>query len=273
VRVAERVLQRLRALGLDDATSLERCLAFVNAKAERRGAEVSVEDLVLVWGVLEGHRKAWNEVDRTLHALSTRAAGRALEVSELVQRVRTRLLVAPKGHQAKIGTYDGRGRLNSWLWTAVRLEWLQAKRGLASAATDDLDVLRKMVHGEASPEHRARTGRETKFVTESLKEALLRLEPKERTLLRMRFVDGVSAEDLGRLFQVHRTTAQRWIEGAQRKILHHMRSTLATRAKLPRDEVDALVREVAESISLRLSQVLRRDEIRLEAHVVKATRG
>jgi hypothetical protein len=63
------------------------------------------------------------------------------------------------------------------------------------------------------------------------------------------------------MFQVHRTTAQRWIEAAQATIMAAMRAQLEKQARLDRSDVDALVGEVAQSISLRLSQVLRRDEL------------
>ncbi|MBL8922580.1 MAG: sigma-70 family RNA polymerase sigma factor [Myxococcaceae bacterium] len=237
-----------------------RCRAWVEARVKQVTAEAAPGDVALVWAVLQGHPRALKIVDELIEAHARRAAGRAIEPAELAQRVRTRLLVAPKGKEPRLATYDGRGKLKSWLWTATRLELLQATRGMGQAPADDIDELGHLAATDRSPEAAARSKKDTKLVSDALQAALEVLEPKERTLLRMRFVDGVSTEELGRMFQVHRTTAQRWIEAAQAKIMAAMRARLAHEARLKDGEIDALVGEVAQSISLRLSQVLRRDE-------------
>lgn len=254
------VTRQLASFGVTDQKSIGRCVAWVEARTKKGTVEVSVPDLALVWAVLEGHAVALTELDELIEAASRRAAGRSLEPAELAQRVRTRLLVAPRGQQPRLGTYDGRGKLKSWLWTATRLELLQATRGLAQSAAEDLDSVPELTSPARSPEANARSSKDTRLVSRALKEALDVLEPRERTLLRMRFVDGVSTEELGKMFQVHRTTAQRWIEASLAKIMTAMRARLEQQARLARGEVDSLVGEVAASISLRLSQVLVRDE-------------
>ena len=258
VNVDDAVQRHLTALGVTDSRSHKACLAWVEGRSRGGAIEVAVADLVLVWAVIHGHAAALVEIDELIESLSRRAAGRAIEAPELAQRTRTRLLVAPKGKEPKLGTYDGRGKLKSWLWTAIKLELLQATRGMSQAPAEDVDELTHLAASDPSPEARARSGKDTKFVSNALREALEVIDAKERTLLRMRFVDGVSTEELGRMFQVHRTTAQRWIEAAQAKIMTAMRARLEADAKLAKGEVDSLVREVAQSISLRLSQVLQK---------------
>lgn len=259
--LAAAVTSKLDALGLAAPKARAECLAWVEARTRGGAVEVVPGDLALVWAVLQGNAVALVEVDALIEGLSRRAAGRAIEPAELAQRVRTRLLVAPKGQPARLATYDGRGKLKSWLWTATKLELLQATRGMGQAPTEDLDALVHLAGSERSPEAHARSKKDTRMVADALQRALEQLDPKARTLLRMRFVDGVSTEALGKMFDVHRTTAQRWIEAAQATIMAGMRAQLEARARLSPDEVDALVGEVAQSISLRLSQVLRKDEL------------
>ncbi|MBE2250761.1 MAG: sigma-70 family RNA polymerase sigma factor [Myxococcus sp.] len=256
--VVDRHLQRF---AITSAAARAACLKWVQARARGGAVEIVPDDLALVWAVLQGNAAALVEIDELIEGLARRAAGRAIEASELAQRVRTRLLVAPKGKEARLSTYDGRGRLKSWLATATKLELLQATRGMGQAPTDDLEALSHLAGDQRSPEAHARSKKDARLVSEALRHALAQLAPKERTLLRMRFVDGVSTEELGRLFQVHRTTAQRWIEAAQATIMAAMRAQLAEKARLARGDVDSLVNEVAQSISLHLSQVLRRDEL------------
>lgn len=260
VDLVEAVEQRLADFGITDPKARQKCVTWVEARTRKGTIEVVPEDLALVWAVLENHAVALTDIDEQIESAARRAAGRAIEPAELAQRVRTRLLVAPKGQVARLSTYDGRGKLKSWLWTATKLELLQATRGLAQAPAEDIDDLAGLASAGRTPEAAARSSKDSRLVSRALRESLDVLEARERTLLRMRFVDGVSTEELGRMFQVHRTTAQRWIEAAQAKIMAAMRAKLEAQARLAKGEVDSLAREVAASISLRLSQALVRDD-------------
>jgi RNA polymerase sigma-70 factor (ECF subfamily) len=260
VDLDELVDQRLGEFGIVHAGQRAACRKWVEARSRSGAVAVVPADLALVWAVLQNNAVALMEIDELIDALARRAAGHAIEASELAQRVRTRLLVAPKGKEARLSTYDGRGKLKSWLWTATKLELLQATRGMGQAPQEDIQELTHLAAGGRTPESQARSTKDTRLVSHALRDALEVLEPRERTLLRMRFVDGVSTEELGRMFQVHRTTAQRWIEAAQAKIMAAMRARLEEETRLARPDVDSLIGEVAQSISLRLSQVLGRGE-------------
>lgn len=255
---SDALAEQLTAFGVTAAKAVAECEAFL-ARRSKPGVEICQEDVVLVWAVLRGVAPAVAEIDALIVGLARRASGTSIEPAELAQRVRTRLLVSEKGREAKLSTYDGRGRLKSWLWTATKLELLQATRGMGQGPADDVDELTHLASPQRSPELAVRSSKDTKLVSRALREALEVLDAKERTLLRMRFVDGVSTEELGRMFQVHRTTAQRWIEAAQAKIMTAMRAKLQAEAKLARGDVDSLVGDVAQSISLHLSQVLTKD--------------
>jgi RNA polymerase sigma-70 factor (ECF subfamily) len=255
---SDALAEQLTAWGVSSSKAQGECQAFI-AKRSKPGVELCEADLILVWAVLRGAAGAMAEIDALIVGLARRAAGTSIEPAELAQRVRTRLLVGEKGKDPKLATYDGRGRLKSWLWTATKLELLQATRGMGQGPADDVDELTHLASPQRSPELSVRSFKDTKLVSKALREALEVLDAKERTMLRMRFVDGVSTEELGKLFQVHRTTAQRWIEAAQAKIMAAMRARLQAEAKLARGDVDSLVGEVAQSISLHLSQVLTKD--------------
>lgn len=261
VTLADTVDRQLQTFAITAPAARAACLKWVQARSRNETIEIVPADLAFVWAVLQGNAAALMEIDELIEGLSRRAAGRAIEPSELAQRVRTRLLVAPQGKVARLSTYDGRGKLKSWLWTATKLELLQATRGMGQAPAEDIEAFGHLAGNERTPEANARSKKDTKLVSDALRDALALLQPRERTLLRMRFVDGVSTEELGRMFQVHRTTAQRWIEAAQATIMAAMRAQLEKQARLGRSDVDSLVGEVAQSISLRLSQVLRRDEL------------
>jgi RNA polymerase sigma-70 factor (ECF subfamily) len=48
--------------------------------------------------------------------------------------------------------------------------------------------------------------------------ALAELEPRERMLLRFQYVDGLTVDQMGALYRVHRATAARWVAQAREKL-------------------------------------------------------
>lgn len=253
----------LFTLGLTSPADRQACgqwLAQKSPSGEAGLAALVVEDLVLVWAALQGKAAALQAFDRRLQAVCKKALSTVkqppFDADELAQRLRARLLV---GGEAKLAGYSGRGALVEWLRTAATLEWMGVARKASvqrTSSDDDHDAPMERAATEASPEATVLRSKDRKHVSKAFREALDQLEPQERTVLRLRFVEGLSTDEIGQAFAVHRTTASRWLEAAQKQLLAAMRARLA-KLGLAKSEVNSLVREVAPSLSLRLSQVLR----------------
>src|SRR5262249_41683920 len=67
----------------------------------------------------------------------------------------------------------------------------------------------------------------------AFREAVQSLSDRERILVRQHFLDGVSVNDLGRLYRVHRATAGRWLERARDALLAATRARLMARLAVP----------------------------------------
>lgn len=81
------------------------------------------------------------------------------------------------------------------------------------------------------------------------------LPARDRTLLRLNLVDGLTIDELARMYQMHRATAARQLEHARGAVATATRLHLA--ATVPPDELEEVARLVASQLDLSLSRVLR----------------
>src|SRR5205823_12308411 len=64
---------------------------------------------------------------------------------------------------------------------------------------------------------------------EAFRQAAAALTPRERTLLRYRFLDGLSIDEIGVLHRVHRATVARWIAAIREALFEATRERLGSR--------------------------------------------
>jgi RNA polymerase sigma-70 factor (ECF subfamily) len=85
-----------------------------------------------------------------------------------------------------------------------------------------------------------------------LEAALTGLTPRDKTLLRLHVVEGLSVDAIGRIYRVHRATAARWLVAIRSRIFHSLRQALG-------------LQRIASSSELRSLAGLLRDEIHVSA--------
>ena len=88
------------------------------------------------------------------------------------------------------------------------------------------------------------------------RDAVQVLSARERSLLRMSLIDGLSIDEIAPMYQVHRATVARWLEAARERLAAVTRSRLAQALKLEPDAVDSLLASVQNGFDLSLSQAL-----------------
>ncbi|MEZ4398482.1 MAG: sigma factor-like helix-turn-helix DNA-binding protein [Kofleriaceae bacterium] len=165
-------------------------------------------------------------------------------VDEALQRVRVKLLV---GAPARIGEYRGRGRLAAWVQIVAIREALMMLRATAREVPGDDELLRL---GATDPALARSSRRHQAAFAAAFQRALAELPERDRTYLRMGFVEGVGTDGLARLFRVHRVTAFRWLRDARAALLEATRRHFLATAGLRPSEVSSLMRSLAESLSV-----------------------
>lgn len=192
------------------------------------------------------------ELDRVL----SRFPGGAPLREEIKQRIRTKLLVAEGGQTPKIGGYTGRGDLSRWLKVVASREALALMRkGHKEVATEDR-LLAEAISPSEDQELaylKAHYRREFKVAFEA---ALADLSPRQRALLRYQLVDGLSIDDLGAIYGVHRATAARWLERVRGDLLEGTRERLIKGIQIGPAELDSIMQLIQSRLDVSIQRIL-----------------
>jgi RNA polymerase sigma-70 factor, ECF subfamily len=166
-------------------------------------------------------------------------------LAEALQRVRVKLLVGDP--TPRIAEYRGRGRLAAWIQiVAIREALMLQRAGRREQASDD-ELLRLAITDPVLA--RTRQVHKDAFAA-AFRAAFAELEERERTLLRLCFVESAGADDLARLYNVHRVTAFRWLRDARARLLERTRERFAAAANIASTDVDSVMRSLASSLSV-----------------------
>jgi RNA polymerase sigma-70 factor (ECF subfamily) len=86
---------------------------------------------------------------------------------------------------------------------------------------------------------------------EGLRRGLAALSPRERTILRLNLVAGVSLERIGKTYGVNQSTVSRWVAQARDRILETMRQP--TQTEIQPDDFASIVRLVRSQVDIGMS--------------------
>ena len=175
-------------------------------------------------------------------------------LSEVQQRVRAFLLVG-EGGRAGIADFRGKGPLKAFVRIIALREGLRLK-GAYEHEVPIEDVVSVERPGEA-PELSYLRKAHGAHLKRALRDAMATLDPNDRTLLRQYFVDGLSIDELGRAWRIHRATAARRVTRAHQELLEQTRRLLRERLDLSDNQIQSVVRAVASQFDMSLATALK----------------
>jgi RNA polymerase sigma-70 factor (ECF subfamily) len=208
---------------------------------------VHVGDLYLAYGCLSGAAGALEAFERMylsdVPLLAARRSVTASELSDVQQILRERLFVGSAEKPPKISDYSGRGSLRNWMHASLlraldRLRENQQRETL----TESVRLLERAGPREEDPELKHLKDEYRDEFKAAFVAALRSLEPKERNLLRQRFIDELSLEQLAKLHQVNRVTISRWLAQIRSGVLSQVREALKGRLGLDTQGVNSILR-------------------------------
>jgi RNA polymerase sigma-70 factor (ECF subfamily) len=233
--------------------------AWARAAAGKLGNGVDVAGLYLATACALGLPEAIACLERDVLPVARRALAARIDaarVDEILQRVRTRLLAPLDGGTPKIALYAGRGPLGGFVRTvAIRVLCDEENQGREVVRDDVLAAIPEAADVEAEL---CRLDQQHKF-REAFRDALARLAPRERALLRLSVLDGLSIDEIAPMYDAHRATIARWLTTAREAIAADTRTLLAERLGLGPAELQSLLGRVLSRFDLSLSRMLRED--------------
>ncbi|HKE18946.1 MAG TPA: sigma-70 family RNA polymerase sigma factor [Kofleriaceae bacterium] len=218
------------------------------------------DDLYLACATSHGDPAAVAAFERELSPVA-RAAARRIDgsvdfVDEVVQATRERLLVARDGRPPRVAEYAGRGTLAAWVRVAamrIAMNLLRERR--RNVLVDD-DAFFDAVRQGSDGERAALRSRYGQACADAVRAAFATLTARERNLLRLHHLHGLTLDELAPAMKVHRATVARWMERARGRLLEETRAGLRARLTALDAEVDSILRELQSRIDVTLSRLL-----------------
>lgn len=181
-------------------------------------------------------------------------------VAEVKQLLRLQLLVAKDGKPPGIDGYKGKGPLRGWVRITATRELIRHKKKRARETPIEKsleDAIGGAAAGGGDPLlEQLKAEYRTEFAL-ALREAIADLTAEDRTLLQQQIVEGLSIDELGAAYGVHRATAARWYNRARAALVAATHKRLAARLELPVDQIESVIRLVQSRLDASVIRYLR----------------
>lgn len=208
--------------------------------------QLHVGDLLLVFALEERVSGVDEALEVVLRPVAARVHGSVrtgLSLEELRQELRVFFFVDREERSARVRQFRGRSSLARWLHVA----------GTRAALNLVRDRPRELAFEDAfflaqpdlrTPEAQLLDATYGGPMRTAVGRALARLDERQQALLWFSLVDGRPAEQIAKVYGVHRTTAMRWIERACSELRRALEGELAMSEGLRVSELSSIVRTI-----------------------------
>jgi RNA polymerase sigma-70 factor (ECF subfamily) len=174
-------------------------------------------------------------------------------VDEVRQRLRIRFLT---GDNPRIAKYNGTAPLAAYLRVAsvrIALDIVGAEKPGPSADDEDLNTeLAQQAHVEFS----VLRHRYLPMFQQALEGSIDSLSARDKTLLRLHFIDGMNVDALGTIYRVHRATAARWLVDIRKRVFDGVRAKMEMDLRTTPSEFRSLLNVIRSDLRASLVRLL-----------------
>jgi RNA polymerase sigma-70 factor (ECF subfamily) len=217
----------------------------------------ALAELYLAVGCARGNEPAIAAFDRAFLDVVPKALASmklpAATVEDVRATVRDKLLLADGDKPPRILDYAGRGRLRGLVQVTatrtaidrIRHEEREVELPPGRDITASTDVTLSLIKAQY------RDAFATGFAR-----AVAAASRRDRNLLRLHFLGGVTLEQLAQMYGVHRATVVRWLAAAREAVFGATRAHVAETLKAPADELDEMFDLVQSRVELSVERLL-----------------
>ncbi|MBL0215568.1 MAG: sigma-70 family RNA polymerase sigma factor [Myxococcales bacterium] len=226
------------------------------------GGDHDAAELYLACGCALGDATALRIFDRQIAGGLTAALRRMrlddATAADVLQQLRLRLFTAAPGEPPKIVAYAGTGKLGALVHVAAMRLALDARRSqrrldptpvedhLGSTASPSADVITLLNKAELR-----------QALRQAFEQAAADLPRRDRTLLRMNLLDGLSIDELSTMHRVHRATVARWLVAAREQLTADARRRFVELAGIDGADLTSAGELVESQLTVSLERLLR----------------
>ncbi|MDQ3337997.1 MAG: sigma-70 family RNA polymerase sigma factor [Myxococcota bacterium] len=214
-------------------------------------------DLWIAFGCVVQNANALATFETRFSPEITRSLARSFERSlaeDAELKLRDKLFLVGEDEHPRLASYAGRGALAPWLRAAAARTAIDLMRTRRELPVDP-GTLGELV--AADPLLARLKDRYREEFRIAFAEAAAQLTDRDRTLLRYRFLDGLSIDEIGVLYRAHRATVARWIAAIRETLFETTRERLTERLSLTESEVDSVLRLIDSHLEISIEALLR----------------
>lgn len=175
--------------------------------------------------------------------------------ADLVAAVREKLVVGIGARGPRIADYGGHGELAVWARVIAIRAAIDVLRKQQLRIADDAALCEL-----ASPSDHIACAlvkqESAALIKAAFHDGLAALTPRQRNLLRQHLLDGLTIDELGAIYQVHRVTAARWLTAARADLWSHTRRQLRLTHGLTDSSIGHMLDEVRSTLDLSIERAL-----------------
>lgn len=176
---------------------------------------------------------------------------------EVLQTLRIRLFMPPERGASLLSSWVCRGDLGAWLKAvAIREASALLQKTHRELPTEEMDLV-DLIGLTNDPALQTVRQASIAVFARSLERAMASLEPRDRTLLRQYYVDGLGIDGVARLHGIHRSNAARWLAKARATVMLSVKRDLLEREEISSSDLSSLIRAATSGLELSLTRLLR----------------
>ncbi len=177
------------------------------------------------------------------------------EIEDLAQSVRMKLFVAKDEQDQRIRRYVGGGRLGGLVQVMVTREAIGLLRSKRKVTVES-ETLFEMPTALSDPQLAVIRQECTEEFRKAFQSAVAGLQPRDRTLLRLQYIDQLSTDEIALLYGVHRATAFRWFTGIREVLSLETKRLLKSALSVEAPLLESLLQLVDSELELSMERLL-----------------
>jgi RNA polymerase sigma-70 factor (ECF subfamily) len=246
-------------LAIDPARLVVQLARVIGDDVAQGLSELYAADFALGLACVDQVPGALTQLDRLCGPVIDTAVARIDRSPELRDEVRQtlwqRLFVGTPDQAPRMLSYAGRGPLAGWVAVAAQRIALDMRRAATRAGGSDPDVDQLLPTDDHPEVDYMRMRYKTEF-EDAVRDALAALPDRDRLLLRLTAVSGLSHEQIANIYKVNQSTVSRWIARARADVLEATERNVCSKLGVKRDEFLSLAGLLVSRIDLSISRVL-----------------
>lgn len=205
-------------------------------------------------GAAEAFARAFHPVlNRALHGVTAEAS----QIDDVKQAVYQKLFVPAGDKEPAIHKYDGVGELRSWVRvTAVRMA-LNLHRDRKRERPLSPQLLLTRPDGRIGPEEDYLKRLYSDAFKRAFEQALQSLQSPQRNLLRYYYIDGLTVEQIGTMYRVHKATISRRLDHIREQLLTETRNGLVRQLDVGQTEFESIMRLIHSRLDASICRYLK----------------